>query len=106
VSLEGALLGALFTLAGVLGVADGARSWYPAVASRHDAMLDYLLVTTGGLFLMGRQLVAAFRSGILFLLAAPFASCAVVGFLAVRAQRQAERRRPCHGKAEAKQGGG
>jgi hypothetical protein len=36
----------------------------------------------------GQQLVAAFRSGILFLLAAPFASFAVVAFLAVRMQRR------------------
>ena len=36
----------------------------------------------------GQQLVAAFRSGILFLLAAPFASFAAVAFLAVRMQRR------------------
>jgi hypothetical protein len=35
----------------------------------------------------GRQLVAAFRSGILFLLAAPFVAFGVVATLAVRAQR-------------------
>ena len=36
----------------------------------------------------GQQLVAAFRSGILFLLAAPIASFATVAFLAVRRQRR------------------
>ena len=40
----------------------------------------------------GQQLAAAFRSGILFLLAAPFASFAVVAFLAVRMQRRRGRR--------------
>ena len=38
-------------------------------------------------------LVAAFRSGILFLLGAPFLAFGTVAFLAVRAQR-AHRRRP------------
>lgn len=36
----------------------------------------------------GQQLVAAFRAGILFLLAAPVASFAAVAFLAVRRQRR------------------
>jgi hypothetical protein len=36
----------------------------------------------------GQQLVAAFRSGIVFLLAAPFLSFAAVAWLAVRRQRQ------------------
>ncbi|MBI4477434.1 MAG: hypothetical protein HY654_09690 [Acidobacteria bacterium] len=36
----------------------------------------------------GQQLVAAFRSGILFLLAAPIASFVTVAFLAVRRQRR------------------
>lgn len=36
----------------------------------------------------GQELVAAFRAGILFLLAAPFASFAAVAFLAVRRQRR------------------
>ncbi len=36
----------------------------------------------------GQQLVAAFRAGILFLLAVPFASFATVAFLAVRRQRR------------------
>ena len=36
----------------------------------------------------GRQMVAAFRSGILVLLAAPFAVFATIAVLAVRAQRR------------------
>jgi len=36
----------------------------------------------------GQQMIAAFQSGILFLLAAPFACFAVVAFLAVRRQRR------------------
>lgn len=36
----------------------------------------------------GQHLVAAFRSGIVFLLAAPIASFATVAFLAVRRQRR------------------
>lgn len=36
----------------------------------------------------GQQLVAAFRAGILFLLAVPFASFATVAFLAARRQRR------------------
>ena len=36
----------------------------------------------------GQDLVAAFRAGILFLLAAPIASFATVAFLAVRRQRR------------------
>lgn len=61
---EGIALGALFALVGVLGVAYGARSWFPELASRHgvgiDAMLNYLLVTTGGLFLVGHLVLALF----------------------------------------------
>jgi len=38
----------------------------------------------------GQQLAAALRSGILFLLAAPFVSFAIVAFLAVRRQRRRE----------------
>lgn len=44
----------------------------------------------------GRQLIAAFRSGILFLLAAPFVTFGTVAFLAVRARNSGRR----------KQGGG
>ncbi len=39
----------------------------------------------------GRQMIAAFRSGILFLLAAPFLSFASVAFLAIRLQRKRTR---------------
>jgi cytochrome c oxidase subunit 2 len=63
-SVEGILLGAMFALVGLVGVAYGARSWYPELASRHgagiDAMLDYLLLTTGALFLVGHIVLAAF----------------------------------------------
>jgi cytochrome c oxidase subunit II len=63
-SAEGIALGALFALVGVLGVAYGARSWFPELASQHgvgiDAMLNYLLVSTGGLFLVGHLVLALF----------------------------------------------
>ena len=39
----------------------------------------------------GRQLIAAFRSGILFLLAAPFVTFGTVAFLAVRARNSGRR---------------
>ncbi|OFV90354.1 MAG: hypothetical protein A3G76_01660 [Acidobacteria bacterium RIFCSPLOWO2_12_FULL_65_11] len=56
-SLETALAAALFAVVGIGGVVYGARSWMPPLASRHgagiDAMLLYLLVTVGGLFLTG-----------------------------------------------------
>jgi len=61
-SLEAVALGALFGLVGVVGVAYGARSWFPEVASSHgegiDAMLNYLLVATGALFLVGHLVLA------------------------------------------------
>ncbi|MEO2199276.1 MAG: hypothetical protein ABGY72_24765 [bacterium] len=63
-SAEGMALGALFVLVGLLGVAYGARSWFPELASRHgagiDAMLNYLLVSTGGLFLVGHLVLGLF----------------------------------------------
>lgn len=63
-SLEAMALGALFGLVGVVGVAYGARSWFPEVASSHgagiDAMLNYLLVATGSLFLIGHIVLAVF----------------------------------------------
>lgn len=56
-NLEGSLVSSLFAILGIGGVAYGARSWMPELASRHgagiDAMLNYLLVTVGGLFLLG-----------------------------------------------------
>ncbi len=61
---EGMALGALFGLVGLLGVAYGARSWFPELASRHgagiDVMLNYLLISTGGLFLVGHLVLAVF----------------------------------------------
>jgi cytochrome c oxidase subunit 2 len=54
---EALLVGGLFLLTGLVGVIYGFRSWFPPVASRHgtgiDAMLIYLLVTVGLLFLIG-----------------------------------------------------
>jgi cytochrome c oxidase subunit 2 len=55
--IEAALVSLLFAVAGFGGVAYGARVWMPALASRHgagiDAMLSYLLVTVGAVFLAG-----------------------------------------------------
>jgi cytochrome c oxidase subunit 2 len=59
---EALLVGLLFLLVGVLGIAYGAREWAPPLASQHgagiDAMLRYLLVTTGGMFLVGHIVLA------------------------------------------------
>lgn len=57
-AIEGHLLAVAFVLLGVLSVAYGAsRPWLPALASRHgagiDAMLAFLLVATGAMFLVG-----------------------------------------------------
>ena len=64
VSLEGVALGAMFGLVGLVGVVYGARSWFPDVASRHgvgiDAMMNYLLLTTGAMFLIGHIVLAVF----------------------------------------------
>jgi cytochrome c oxidase subunit II len=55
--LEGAFVALLFAGLGLGGVAYGGRTWIPDLASRHgagiDAMLNYLLVAVGGLFLAG-----------------------------------------------------
>jgi cytochrome c oxidase subunit 2 len=55
-------VGALFGLVGIVGVIYGAREWAPEVASQHgvgiDAMLDYLLIATGALFLIGHIVLA------------------------------------------------
>ncbi len=63
-SLEGMALGALFGLVGIIGVIYGAREWAPEVASQHgvgiDSMLDYLLIATGSLFLIGHLVLAVF----------------------------------------------
>ncbi len=57
VSLESRLVGCLFVVTGLVGVAYAARTWLPPLASRHgagiDAMLTYLLVAVGALFLTG-----------------------------------------------------
>jgi len=56
-TVEALLIGFLFLATGLFGVAYGARTWLPPLASRHgagiDAMLTYLLVTVGVLFLVG-----------------------------------------------------
>ncbi len=55
--IEALCVSALFAGLGIAGVAYGARAWLPQLASRHgagiDAMLRYLLVSAGGLFLLG-----------------------------------------------------
>jgi cytochrome c oxidase subunit 2 len=60
--LESLLVAALFAAIGVGGVAYGARGWLPELASRHgagiDAMLAYLLVTVGALFVAGHVALA------------------------------------------------
>jgi cytochrome c oxidase subunit 2 len=54
---ESLLVGGLFVVTGLVGVGYGARTWLPPLASRHgsgiDAMLVYLLVAVGALFLAG-----------------------------------------------------
>jgi len=55
---------------------------WPEVALAQCAMCRSTLASEEG-----RQLVAALRSGILFLLAAPFVAFGTVAVLAVRAQR-------------------
>jgi cytochrome c oxidase subunit 2 len=61
---EGVCVALMFAGVGVGGVVYGARSWMPALASRHgagiDAMLHYLLVTVGGLFLVSYLALAYF----------------------------------------------
>jgi cytochrome c oxidase subunit 2 len=60
--LESFLVAALFAAIGFGGVAYGARRWLPELASRHgagiDAMLVYLLVTVGALFVAGHIALA------------------------------------------------
>src|SRR5205085_12124552 len=54
----------LFAGTALVGVWWGARSWLPSLASRHgagiDAMLNYLLVTVGALFVAGYVALAYF----------------------------------------------
>ena len=61
----------------------------PDIASAQCAMCRSLLATPEG-----QQIAAAFRSGILLLLAAPFAVFGTVVTLAVRANRRRVRRWP------------
>jgi cytochrome c oxidase subunit 2 len=62
--LEAFFVSLLFAALGVGGVIYGAGTWMPELTSRHgagiDAMLDYLLVTVGGLFLTGYLALAYF----------------------------------------------
>jgi cytochrome c oxidase subunit 2 len=62
--LDGWLLALLFAGVGMGAVAYGARRWLPPLASRHgsgiDAMLHYLLVTVGALFLAACLALAYF----------------------------------------------
>ncbi|MDO8793273.1 MAG: hypothetical protein Q7J25_01480 [Vicinamibacterales bacterium] len=52
---------ALFLGVGAVGVYYGARDWLPPLASKHgagiDAMMAYLLVTTGAIFLAGHLIL-------------------------------------------------
>ena len=54
----------LFAGTAIIGVLYGTRTWMPELASRHgagiDAMLHYLLVTVGALFLVGYLALAYF----------------------------------------------
>ena len=63
-ALEATFVALLFATVGIAGVAYGARSWMPELASRHgagiDAMLHYLLVTVGALFLTGHLVLGYF----------------------------------------------
>ena len=56
---------------------------FPQVASAQCAMCRRALQSPEG-----QQMIAAFRSGILFLIIAPFAVFATIAVLAVRAQRR------------------
>lgn len=61
-TVEALLVGSLFLLTGLVGVVYGARTWLPPVASRHgvgiDAIITYLLVSVGVLFLAGHIVLA------------------------------------------------
>jgi len=61
---EGVFVALMFAGVAIGGVVYGARSWMPDLASRHgagiDAMLHYLLVTVGGLFLASYLALAYF----------------------------------------------
>jgi len=61
-NVEALFVGLLFLAVGLCGITYGARRWLPPVASRHgvgiDAMLIYLLVVAGGLFLAGHLVLS------------------------------------------------
>jgi len=63
-AVEGAVVALFFAALGLGAVAYGARSWMPELASRHgagiDAMLHYLLVSVGALFLCSCLVLAWF----------------------------------------------
>ena len=63
-ALEIGVVGSMFAIVGIAGVVYGARTWMPELASRHgagiDAMLHYLLVTVGALFLTGHLVLGCF----------------------------------------------
>ena len=62
--VEASLVALLFVSVGIGGVFYAARTWMPELASRHgagiDAMLAYLLVTGGALFLAGHITLGVF----------------------------------------------
>jgi cytochrome c oxidase subunit 2 len=62
--LEAVFIAMMFVILGVGVVAFGSREWMPELASRHgggiDKMLSYLLLTTGGLLLVGHITLAWF----------------------------------------------
>jgi cytochrome c oxidase subunit 2 len=62
--LEGSLVALLFAGTAFIGAWWGAHAWLPSLASRHgagiDAMLRYLLLTTGALFVTGYVVLAYF----------------------------------------------
>ena len=68
-SAEVLLLGGLFLATGLVGVVYGGQTWLPPVASKHgagiDAMLTYLLVAVGLIFLSGHIVlgVLVWRAG-------------------------------------------
>jgi heme/copper-type cytochrome/quinol oxidase subunit 2 len=62
--LEGSFVSLLFAGTAFIGAWWGAHAWLPSLASRHgagiDAMLNYLLLTTGVLFVTGYVVLAYF----------------------------------------------
>jgi cytochrome c oxidase subunit 2 len=62
--IESSLVAALFAILGLGGVVYGNRRWMPELASHHgagiDAMLLYLLLTVGAIFLAGYLTLAYF----------------------------------------------